>query len=117
MLNQVMLIGRVVRDVEVKELESGNKVANITIAVQRSYKNENGIYECDFIDCTLWSYLADKASEWCRKGDLIVIRGRLQTRIVEKDDIKSKVMEVVVEKISFLSSGKGDVYNYESNRD
>ena len=115
MSNQVMLIGRLVRDVEVKELENDNKVANITLAVKRSYKNENGIYECDFIDCTLCNYLVDKA-EWCRKGDLIGIRGRLQTRIVEKDDIKSKVMEVVVEKISFLSSGKGDVYNYESDR-
>ena len=54
MMNNVMLMGRLTRDAELRETESGKKVTNITIATQRPYKNNEGIYETDFIDCTLW---------------------------------------------------------------
>lgn len=107
MLNQVIMVGRLVKNPEIKELESGKKVSNITIAVPRSYKNLNGEYETDFIDCVLWEAIAQQTTEYCYKGDLIGVKGRLQTRNIEKEDgTKEKITEVVAEKITFLSSKK-----------
>jgi len=104
-LNNYMCVGRLVGDPELKELESGKKVTNITLAVPRSYKNENGEYETDFIDCTLWDAVAKNTSEYCKKGDLIGIRGRLETNVYETDKgDKVKKSYVVVERLSFLSS-------------
>lgn len=109
MLNQVIMVGRLVSKPEVKELESGKKVSNITIAVPRSYKNENGEYDTDFIDCVLWNIVAQNTTEYCNKGDTIGVKGRLQTRNIEKEDgIKEKITEVVAEKVTFLSSKKAD---------
>ena len=109
MLNQLVLVGRLVGDVEIEELENGGKRARICLAIPRSYKNTEGIYETDFIDCILFEHVAQSTSEYCKKGDIIGIKGRLQTRNVEKDGIKTKVMEVIAEKVTFLSSRK----NYE----
>ena len=107
MLNQTILVGRVVRDIEVKELENGKKVSNITIAVPRSYKNEEGVYDTDFIDCVLWEGIAENAAEYLRKGDLVGIKGRLQTTNYETETgEKRKATEVIAEKLTFLSSRK-----------
>ena len=108
MLNNVMLVGRLANDIEKKTLEGGKEVLKISLAVSRSYKNPDGIYETDFIDCVLWDELANNLSEYCRKGDVIGVRGRLQVSTYEKDDIKRKAVEVVAEKITFLSSKHKD---------
>ena len=101
-----MCVGRLVGDPELKELESGKKVTNITLAVPRSYKNENGEYKTDFIDCTLWSNVAETTTEYCHKGDLLGVRGRIQTRMIEKEEEKARqVTEVIGERVTFLSSG------------
>jgi len=107
-LNNVMLVGRLANDIEKKTLDSGKDVLKISLAVNRSYKNPDGLYETDFIDCILWDELANNLSEYCKKGDVIGIRGRLQVSSYEKDDIKRKVVEVVAEKITFLSSKHKD---------
>lgn len=105
MLNQTVLVGRLVRDPELYETESGNKVTNITLAVPRSYKNSEGVYDTDFINCVLWKGVAESATEYCHKGDLLGIKGRIQTRTVELDDeTKKNITEVVAEKVTFLSS-------------
>lgn len=105
MLNQTVLVGRLVSDPEIKESEGEKKYANITLAVPRSYKNEDGEYETDFIDVRLWNGVAENTAEYCKKGDLIGAKGRIQTREVEKEDgTKSKITEVIAEKITFLSS-------------
>ena len=96
MLNQTVLVGRLVQDPEIKELENDKKACNITLAVTRSYKNADGIYETDFIPITLWQGIAENVKEHCKKGDLVGVRGRLQAR-------EDKV-EVVAEKVTFLSS-------------
>ena len=107
MMNQTCIIGRLVRDPELKELEDGKKVSNITVAVQRSYKNENGEYEADFIDCTLWNGIADRTTEYCKKGDLVGVKGRLQTNNYENEKgEKRKITEVIAEKLTFLSSNR-----------
>ena len=107
MVNQLILVGRLVKTPELELTESGKKVSIITLAVPRSYKNANGEYETDFLDCTLWTSIAENTSEYCKTGDILGIKGRLQTRIIEKEDgTKYKKMEIVAEKVSFLASAK-----------
>ena len=107
MLNQVIIVGRLVKKPIVEENENGKKVCNITLAVPRSYKNADGIYETDFIKCTLWNVIAENTTEYCDKGDLVGVRGRLETSVYEKENgEKYRIISVVAEKVSFLSSSK-----------
>ena len=104
MLNQVVLVGRLVRDPELRESEGGKSYTNITLAVPRNYKNSNGEYETDFIDCRLWTGVAESTAEYCKKGDLIGVKGRVESRSYEKDDEKRYVTEIIAEKVTFLSN-------------
>ncbi len=109
MLNQTVLVGRLVKDPELRETENGNKVTNITLAVPRSYKNSHGEYETDFISCVLWKGIAENTAEYVKKGDLLGVKGRLNTRNYEaQDQVRKYVMEVVAEKVTFLSSKNKD---------
>lgn len=110
MLNQVVLVGRLVKELEVKELESGKKVANTALAVPRNYKNENGEYDTDFIDVVLWSGIVENTAEYCHKGDLVGVKGRLETSIYETEDgEKRKSTQVIAERVTFLSSNKKEI--------
>lgn len=104
MMNQVILVGRLTKEPEIIMLNSGKKVLNILLAVTRPYKNEEGSYETDFIDCELWNNVADTTSEYCHKGDLIGVKGKIKTDYYEKEDETRKVMSVVAERITFLTS-------------
>lgn len=107
MSNNVILVGRLVANAEIKITESGKKRADIVLAVNRSFKNEEGIYETDFIDCRLYGIVAEQTSEWCRKGDIIGVRGRLETyNTINDDNVKQKHMVVVADRITFLCSNK-----------
>ncbi len=107
MVNQIILVGRLVKTPELELTDSGKKISTITLAVPRTYKNLNGEYDTDFIDCTLWTGVAENTSEYCKTGDILGVRGRIQSRIIEKDDgTKYKKMEIIAEKVSFLSSTK-----------
>ena len=108
MLNQVILVGRIVKDPEIYETETGKKLVNLTLAVSRSFKNMNGEYDTDFIPCTLWQGIAENAKEYCKKGDLVGIKGRIQMRKEEQDDISHSMIEIVVERLTFLSGKRGD---------
>ena len=99
MLNQVVIVGRLVEKPIVEENENEKKVCNITLAVPRSYKNAEGIYDTDFIKCTLWNVIAENTAEYCEKGDLVGVRGRLQC-------LSGNELQLIAEKVSFLSSGK-----------
>lgn len=99
MLNQIVLVGRLVQDPEIKELENGKRTTDITLAVPRNYKNSEGVYETDFIPCRVWNIVADTVKECCKKGDLVGVKGRIQTR---KEDDKN-IIYVIAEKITFLS--------------
>ena len=109
MLNQVVLVGRLTSDLEAKELEDGKKVTNMTLAIPRSFKNADGEYETDFVECTLWNNIAENTAEYCKKGDIVGVKGILQTSNYEKED-GSKVfkLDVVAEKVTFLSSRSKD---------
>lgn len=100
MLNQTVLVGRLVSDPEINETENERKVCNITLAVPRSFKNENGAYDTDFIPVILWESIAENTCEYCHKGDLVGIKGRLQS-----EDNK---LILVAEKVTFLSSKKSE---------
>lgn len=97
MTNNVMLIGRLVSN------PSGDK---ITIAIPRSYKNAEGIYETDFIDIKLGNNIAKNVMEYCKKGDLIDIRGSLQSTMEDDGDghFIKRGMIVVADKVTFLST-------------
>lgn len=105
MLNQVVLVGRLTDDLEVTETEKGKKVTSMILAVQRTFKNSDGIYEADFIRCILWNAVASSTSEYCKKGDIVGIKGRLQVSSYEdKDGNKKYTTDVIAEKVTFLSS-------------
>ena len=89
MNNQVILIGRIANIKEEKNI--------ITLAIPRSHKNADGIYEIDFIDCQLFGSVAENTKEYCRDGDLIGIKGTLQT--------KNKKNVVIAERVTFLTTG------------
>lgn len=118
MLNQTVLVGRLVADPEVKKLKDGKKVSNMTIAVPRSYKNENGEYDTDFIDCVMWNNVAESTKEYCHKGDIIGVKGRIQTDTYETENgEKRKTTEIVAEKVTFLSSKPLDKDDEEKDED
>lgn len=103
MLNQAIFVGRLVADPVVRETEKGN-VSNITLAIPRPYKNAEGVYEADFIDFVLWKGIADNTAEYCKKGDLVGIKGRVQSSIEEQNGERKKLMNVIAEKVTFLST-------------
>ena len=104
-MNNVMLVGRLVKTPDLFVTETGKKGSFITLAVARPYKNQDGEYETDFLDCTLWTGIAETTAEYCKTGDVIGVIGKLQSRIVENEDgSKQKRMEVVADRVSFISS-------------
>ena len=105
MLNQVVLVGRLVRTPELSNFNKG-KYSKITLAVPRSFKNMNGEYETDFLDCTLWQVVAENTVNYCKKGDIVGVRGRLQSSTYEKDGERKYVTEVIAEKVTFLTNKK-----------
>lgn len=109
MLNQIVLVGRLTKDLEVLKGENDKKYARITLAIPRSYKNSEGVYETDFVDCVLWTGIAENTTEYCKKGDILGVKGRVQTRTYENAEKEKRyVTEVVAEKVTFLSSRRGE---------
>lgn len=103
MQNQVFLVGRLSKEIELIELEDNKKQAIISLAIPGIYKNAEGIYETDFVDCILYDNIAQNTAEYCSKGDIIGLRGIIKSKINENDE---KKIEIVAEKISFLSRKK-----------
>lgn len=109
MMNQVILIGRITKDIELRHFENGNAVINFSLAVPRDYKNSQGEYETDFIDIQATNKIAELTSEYCKKGDLISVRGRLEKKVrIDKEDKKHYDTYVRCDKVSFLKTGKDD---------
>lgn len=98
MLNQFTLVGRITKTPEMMENQDGSKFAIINLAVPRTFKNENGEYDADFIDCTLFKGIAENTCEYCKKGDVVGIRGRIQNLN------NTAQLQLIAEKVSFLSS-------------
>ncbi len=116
MLNQVIIVGRLTKDPQTETADNGKKYSHVTLAVPRSFKNSDGIYETDFIRCTLWDGIASNTSEYCHKGDIVGVRGRLQVSSYndEQDNIKYST-DVIAEKITFLSSKPTEIDSENNN--
>ncbi|MGL4336162.1 MAG: single-stranded DNA-binding protein [Turicibacter sp.] len=106
MLNNVVLVGRVVRNPELIETQEGKKVTTVTLAIARSFKNSStGEYDTDFININLWEGIAKSVVEYCGKGAIIGIKGRLVHKVYEIPNYKTlRVVEVTAEKVSFIQT-------------
>lgn len=104
MINSVILVGRLTKDPELRHTPDGQAVTNITLAVNRNFKNQAGEIDTDFVSCILWRKTAENTANYCQKGSVIGVRGRINTRNYENPDGKRiYVTEVIAESVQFLS--------------
>ena len=107
MLNKIILIGRLTRDIELRFTGKGKAVASFTLAVDRPFKNQKGEYEADFIKIVTWNKLAEICANNLTKGRLVAVCGRLQIRSYDGEDGQRKtIAEVVAEEVRFLDKPK-----------
>ncbi|MDV5989142.1 single-stranded DNA-binding protein [Streptococcus canis] len=105
MINNVVLVGRMTKDAELRYTASQVAVATFTLAVNRRFKEQNGEREADFINCVIWRQPAENLANWAKKGALIGITGRIQTRNYENQQgQRVYVTEVVAENFQMLES-------------
>ena len=105
MMNSICLVGRLTKDVDLRYTPSNVAVATFTLAVNRTFKNENGEREVDFINCVMWRQQAENLANWAKKGALIGITGRIQTRSYDNQQgQRVYVTEVVAEQFQLLES-------------
>ena len=123
MINTVVLVGRLTRAVDLRYTSNGTAYASFTVAVERNFKNQNGEKETDFINCVMWRKPAENLANYTKKGSLIGVEGRIQTRNYENQQgQKVYVTEVLAENFSLLeprnatSRLEGDRDGFESGR-
>lgn len=102
-MNNVSLIGRLTKDVEVRHTQAGKVVGSFTLAVKRNFKNANGEYESDFINCVMWSDRVEHLVRYTQKGSLLGVEGRLQVRTYDNQQgNRVWVTEVIVSNFDLL---------------
>ncbi len=108
MLNQIVLIGRLTRDPELRYTPgNGVPVTSFTLAVDRSFTNQQGEREADFINIVTWRKLAENCANYLKKGYLAAVTGRLQIRSYEDNQgVKRKASEVIADDVRFLDRGR-----------
>lgn len=117
MINNVVVVGRLTRAVDLRYTSNGTAYASFTLATDRDFKNQNGEKETDFINCVMWRKPAENLANYTKKGSLIGIEGRIQTRNYDNQQgQRVYVTEVLAERFHFLESSKtanNDVLNNE----
>lgn len=117
MINRVVLVGRLTKDIEVKKTQTGLSVASFTIAVNRRFSKDNQ-QKTDFINCVVWQQGADYLGNYAKKGNLVGVEGRIQTRNYDgADGKKVYVTEVLCESVSILESRNQSQSSYNQNND
>ena len=107
-MNRVNLLGRITKDIELKETQTGVKFVRFGIAVNRNFKNEDGEYEADFFNVVAWRKTAEFINDYFKKGSRIAISGRLQmNKYTDKDGNERTGVEIVAEDIDFIDK-KGE---------
>lgn len=107
-MNRVVLVGRLTKDPELKFTPNGVPVATFTLAVQRSFTNQQGEREADFINCVVWRKPAENVAQFLKRGSMAGVDGRVQTRSYEGQDGKRVyVTEVLAESVQFLEPKNG----------
>ena len=105
MINNVTLVGRLTKDPDLRYTQSGTAVGQFTLAVNRNFTNQQGDREADFINCVIWSKAAESFANYARKGTLIGLTGRIQTRNYDNQQRQRVyVTEIVVENFQLLES-------------
>lgn len=114
-MNKIILVGRLTKDPEVRSTSTGVMTANFTVAVNRNFKNKDGNYDADFLPCVAFRNQAEFISKYFKKGNMICLDGRVQTRSYDaQDGTKRYVTEVVVENVEFVG-GKNEGSSTTSN--
>lgn len=117
MINTVALVGRLTKDPELRTTTSGTGVATFTLAVNRDFKDANGNREADFINCVAWRKTAEILANYTKKGSLIGLIGRIQTRSYENQQgNRVFVTEVVVERFNLLESRSNNDTGVSNNQ-
>lgn len=110
MINRAVLVGRLVRDPELKKTTSGNAVCTFTIAVDNRMKAPDGSKTASFLPCVAWTQLADTVSKFARKGMLVGVEGRLNQRSFDrKDGTKGNIVEIICDSVQFLEPKSANV--------
>jgi single-strand DNA-binding protein len=110
-LNQVILMGNLTRDPELRQTPTGQNVTSFSLALNRSYKAQNGEWQeaTDYVDIVAWGPLAERVSQYLSKGRRCLVQGRLQSRSWEQDGQKRNKVEVLANDVTFLDSrGEGE---------
>ncbi|WP_332650630.1 single-stranded DNA-binding protein [Lysinibacillus sp. 54212] len=103
-MNQVGLVGRLTKDAALRQLSGNKSTTSFVLAINRNFRNNHGNIDADFVFCNAWGRLAERISQYCGKGSLIGVNGRLQSRsYTNKDNVKIYTMEVVVEDVRFYA--------------
>ena len=104
MLNRALLVGRLTRDPELRRTGNGTAVTSFTLAVDRNFSTRDG-QEADFINCVVWRKPAENVAQYCSKGSLVSVDGRIQTRNYENNQgQKVYVTEVIADSVQFIST-------------
>ena len=101
-MNKAYLIGNVCREIECRTTQSGVKVANFTIAINRRMKN-NGEQQTDFFNIVAWRQLAELCEKYLNKGKKVAVIGSIQTRTYEKDGVKRTAWDILADEVEFIS--------------
>ncbi len=103
MINQATLVGRLTKDVDLRYTPDGKAVSNVAVAVSRNFRNQQGEYKTDFVQCTLWGRVAEKTALYCGRGSVVGVTGRIATRKYENAELRTVyVTEVIAENVQFL---------------
>lgn len=108
-INQVILMGNLTRDPELRQTPNGQNVCSFSMALNRSYKDAGGEWQeaTDYVDCVSWGTLAERVSQYLSKGRRVLVQGRLQSRSWEQDGQKRSKVEVLANDVTFLD-GRSD---------
>lgn len=116
MMNKIILIGRLTKDVEVRYTTLNRACASFTIAVNRTYTNQDGKRESDFINIVAWDKLGENVSKYTHKGSLVAVEGRLQVRSYENQEGRRiYVTEVIASTVQFLETKEKNEQNTNNN--
>jgi single-strand DNA-binding protein len=109
-LNQVILMGNLTRDPELRQTPNGQTVTNFSLALNRAYKDQSGEWQeaTDYVDIVCWGPLAERVAQYMSKGRRCLVQGRLQSRSWEQEGQKRSKVEVLANDVTFLDSRGGD---------
>jgi len=103
MLNQIILVGRIVEVPKLDKTENGNSITKLKIEIDRNFRNAEGIYEEDLIEVTLWKGIAESVTHLAKVGSLVAVKGRIQTHSYTKNKKTYLNYEIIAEKVIFLT--------------